>query len=216
MALMTENVNTLNHTIEELTALIRVTAKSVAEITGITETINAISAQTNLLSLNASIEAARAGEMGKGFAVVAQEVGALANQSSEATGTIRRLIDDITGNIEEINLKADICVKDMEACTEGVKAANQSFNTIYEDVSKATEGIAGIANGIGRINGVASGNAEITKEQVDSINEVLGLSDLIVNESMKLRQETENISNVSENLSRYSDEINSDLSQYTL
>ena len=216
MGLMTRSVKTLNNTINELTSLIKATAKSVEEITGITETINAISAQTNLLSLNASIEAARAGEMGKGFAVVAQEVGALANQSSEATDNIRRLIDDVTKNIEDINKKADICVKDMEACMSGVEGANGSFNKIFEDVSKATDGIVEIAGGIERINGVASNNAETTKEQVHNINEVLGLSDVIVTESNKLRRETENITNVSENLSKYSDEINSDLAQYTL
>ena len=216
MEAMTRNVTTLNETISELTGLIKVTAKSVEEITGITETINAISAQTNLLSLNASIEAARAGEMGKGFAVVASEVGLLANQSSEATETIRKLIDDITQNIEDINKKADICVTDMEACISGVEGANESFNTIYADVAKATDGIIEIAGGIERINDVASNNAATTQEQASSINEVLGLSDSIVSESNKLREETESITNISENLNRYSDEINSDLSQYTL
>jgi len=37
-----------------------------------------------------------------------------------------------------------------------------------------------------------------------------------VNENGKLRNETQNITSVSENLNRYSDEINSDLSQYTV
>ena len=216
MAVMTGNINTLNETINELTALIKTTAKSVEEITGITDTINAISGQTNLLSLNASIEAARAGEMGKGFAVVASEVGILANQSSEATDTIRRLIDDITKNIDDINKKADICVKDMEACIGGVEGANESFNKIYEDVAKATDGINEIASGIERINDVASNNAATTQEQASSITEVLSLSDTIVSESNRLRSETESITSISENLNQYSDEINSDLSQYRI
>ena len=216
MQSMTENVNTLNDTINELTTLIRATAKSVEEITGITDTINAISEQTNLLSLNASIEAARAGEMGKGFAVVATEVGALANQSSNATETIRRLVEDITKNIVDINKKADICARDMEACVSGVVGANESFDKIYGDVAKATEGIIEIASGIERINDVASNNAATTQEQASNINEVLGLSDMIVSESNKLRTETANITNISENLNQYSDEINTDLSQYTV
>ena len=216
MDVMTKNVTTLNNTISELADLIRSTAKSVEEITGITDTINAISAQTNLLSLNASIEAARAGEMGKGFAVVASEVGVLANQSSEATDTIRRLIEDITRNIDDINKKADICVGDMEACLKGVEGANESFQTIYDDVAKATDGIAEMANGIERINDVASNNAATTEEQASNINEVLSLSEQIVTESNKLREETESITSISKNLNQYSDEINSDLSQYTL
>ncbi len=216
MASMTKNVRTLSNTISELTSLIKVTSKSVEEITGITEAINAISAQTNLLSLNASIEAARAGEMGKGFAVVAQEVGLLANQSSEATDTIRRLIEDITRNIDDIDKKADICVKDMDACIAGMEGANDSFNTIYEDVGKATEGIIEIASGIEKVNNVATSNATTTKDQATNITEVLNLSDQIVAESNRLRDETRNIASVSGNLSKYSDEINTDLSQYKL
>ena len=216
MESMTKNVSTLNDTISDLTTLIKATAKSVEEITGITDTINAISEQTNLLSLNASIEAARAGELGKGFAVVASEVGVLANQSSNATETIRRLVDDITRNIADINRKADICATDMEACMQGVEGANESFNLIYGDVAKATDGIIEIASGIERINDVASNNAATTQEQASNINEVLGLSDMIVTESNKLRSETANITSISENLNQYSDEINSDLSQYTV
>ncbi|MCR4851847.1 MAG: HAMP domain-containing protein [Lachnospiraceae bacterium] len=216
MAGMTRNVGTLNETIKELTTLISDTATTVKEITGITDTINAISNQTNLLSLNASIEAARAGEMGKGFAVVATEVGTLAGQSSEATETIRRLVDGITKNISDINNKAEICVKDMEACLEAVTGANESFETIYQDVAKATDGIGEIASGIEKINDVASNNAATTEEQAASISQVLDLSNMIVTESGKLRTETENITSISENLNKYSDEINSDLSQYTV
>jgi len=216
MKSMTQNVGTLNETINDLTNLIKDTSKTVEEITGITDTINAISSQTNLLSLNASIEAARAGEMGKGFAVVATEVGALANQSAEATDDIRRLVENITRNISDISRKAETCVNDMEACLTAVSGANDSFEKIYGHVADATDGINEIADGIERINSVASDNAETTKVQASNISDVLELSNLIVSESTKLRTETENITNISENLNEYSDKINSDLSQYTV
>ena len=216
MGRVTDNVTMLGKNIEELAGIIRVAAKSVEEITGITDTINAISEQTNLLSLNASIEAARAGEQGKGFAVVASEVGTLAQQSTEATETIRQLIQGITKNIEDINNNAETCVADMEACVEGVKVANDSFDEIYSNVEKATEGIVDITGGIGRINDFASTNAATTEEQASSISEILGLSDEILSESERLNSQTDSITRISEDLNEYSSRLRDNLSQYEL
>jgi methyl-accepting chemotaxis protein len=70
------------------------TLKKVEDISSVIEMIEEISDQINLLSLNASIEAARAGDAGKGFEVVAQEVGKLANKTSENVKSINTLIKD--------------------------------------------------------------------------------------------------------------------------
>ncbi|MEO5362653.1 MAG: methyl-accepting chemotaxis protein [Magnetococcus sp. DMHC-8] len=66
--------------------------KNIGEIVG---SVNDITDQSNLLSVNAAIEAAKAGEAGRGFAVVAQEVKSLAEQAREATGQIKVILNDI-------------------------------------------------------------------------------------------------------------------------
>ncbi|MBF0399146.1 MAG: hypothetical protein HQL90_00085 [Magnetococcales bacterium] len=66
--------------------------QNIGEIVG---SVNDITDQSNLLSVNAAIEAAKAGEAGRGFAVVAQEVKSLAEQAREATGQIKVILNDI-------------------------------------------------------------------------------------------------------------------------
>ena len=213
---MTQSVSTLNQTIEDLIDIIHLTGETVDQITGITGTISDISSQTNLLSLNASIEAARAGEMGKGFAVVANEVGALANQSSEATEHISELVDTITRNIVEINNKADICMKDMKKCLSVVERSNTSFDNICEDITKATNAIGDIADGVNRINDVASNNAAVTEEQAATISQILQLSESIVEDSNTISGETDHLSTISEKINSFSGVITDDLHNFTL
>jgi methyl-accepting chemotaxis protein WspA len=69
------------------------------KISHVVTTINKISDQTNLLSLNAAIEAEKAGEFGRGFSVVAREISRLADQTAIATQDIERVVAEMQSSV---------------------------------------------------------------------------------------------------------------------
>jgi methyl-accepting chemotaxis protein len=117
-------------------------------IVNFVDVINAISEQTNLLSLNASIEAARAGEQGRGFAIVANEIKKLAEQSVAASGQISNII----ASIQEKTKKTVETAKEAEVIVESQKIALDStvgaFQAIDRHVTDLAENLTVIVNGI--------------------------------------------------------------------
>jgi methyl-accepting chemotaxis protein len=114
----------------------------VSRIGDVAETIETIASQTNLLALNATIEAARAGEAGRGFAVVANEVKALANEVTQATGTISGSIAQAVAASEQF-AEPIMTMRDSLKNLEGVSsaiamAARRQMGATDDVVSRAT------------------------------------------------------------------------------
>ncbi|OPJ64007.1 methyl-accepting chemotaxis protein [Clostridium oryzae] len=89
-------------------------AKSIRQITQLSDSILKISSQTNLLALNASIEAARAGEAGKGFTVVAEEIGKLAENSSLTVKEIQRVANEAITSVENLSTSSETIMQFMD------------------------------------------------------------------------------------------------------
>lgn len=117
---------------ESVTQAAVLKAKS-ADTIKVTEFINNIAQQTNLMGLTAAIEAARAGEQGRGFAVVAEEVRKLAEQSREATERIQATLNEMNKAVIEISRS----IETTGAISEEQAASTQEITATLSQVTKA-------------------------------------------------------------------------------
>jgi len=143
------------------------------KVSAILESINSIdqiSFQTNILSLNAAVEAATAGEAGKGFAVVAQEVRNLASRSAEAAKDIKDLVENASNQaIEGKQISSS-----MIAGYDELNSHMEQTIKLIKDVSSASqEQIAGIE----QINHSVSILDAMTQENANEATNVKDLSD---------------------------------------
>ena len=103
------------------------------EIVEILQTLDEITSQTNLLSLNASIEAARAGEHGKGFAVVASEIRNLSDDSAKFTTEIHNILEGINAQTERVKSEIEAGQRSVDECTAGAEEVDNAFKEIAEN-----------------------------------------------------------------------------------
>ena len=161
-----------------LVAIDNIHAKSDA-ISGIVKTIEDISFQTNILSLNASIEAARAGEAGKGFSVVAGEVGNLASKSAEATKKTAELIAETLKAVEQGTTIARSVNKSMEDIVSGVENVSSQMKVIADAASEQKSAVEQAQSGIDNISSGLQSATAAAEESAASSEELLGLANTL-------------------------------------
>lgn len=111
----------------------------------IVATVADIAEQSNLLAVNAAIEAARAGEHGRSFAVVAQEVKSLADQSKQATGQVRGILNDVQKAISGAVMATEQGGKTVEAGMLRAEEAGEAIRALAETVEAGVQAALQIA-----------------------------------------------------------------------
>lgn len=166
-------------------------SRKVEHINELTNKILEISSQTALLALNANIEAARAGEAGKGFAVVAGEIGKLSQDTTESAQEIQSISNVVVSTVRALSEEAENMLKFLNEQTlygygqlieTGTQYSNdaENFYQVMDDCMK-------------RANQLAK-EIEMIKQSMSGI-------------LIAVEESTENIANVTENVSELSNDL---------
>jgi methyl-accepting chemotaxis protein len=190
-----KTIHGVNQQVKETSDSINNLKTKSEQIQSITEVINSVAEQTNLLALNAAIEAARAGEHGRGFAVVADEVRELANKTASATSDIAKMLGEIRGetvtavgtmeelvlNVDDVVDKTELIGTTLQNINEQASSSESQAREIQEMIQEHVLATSEISNSIEHVR------AELQQTEKDAV--------IASEQAMKLAAISETISN---------------------
>lgn len=208
-------------------AIVKV-SRSADSVVKMVDVINGITANLNLLAMNAAIEAAHAGEWGRGFAVVAQEVRALAEDTARNAKSIAKTLKATVSDMQsasQLNLTAKSSMADLiSGIKDIVNAMEETRSGMGELSAGSKEIVKAVASLMELMTDIRERSAGINENSVSinaNMSRVAGLS---AKTSGGMQEITVAVSHVSEAMTRLSEigktneqssaEIDRELSQF--
>ncbi len=204
------NIEKIDATVDEMKVALK-GLEAVEKINELADSIMKITAQTNLLSLNASIEAARAGESGRGFAVVAGEIGQLANQSKETAISIQQIVEESNMSVvnvrDQVNKLIDLVKTNVvdsfsnfsnqsKEYGEGISTIQEAVIAIGDAMESLSNSVNEIANEISEVNAASQENSTGVAEIVNKNEQTSNVTKDIERLAETSKFNAENLDNV--------------------
>ncbi|MBR4795417.1 MAG: methyl-accepting chemotaxis protein [Lachnospiraceae bacterium] len=195
--------------IEEMT----ISANKISEASSL---ISSISAQTNLLSLNASIEAARAGEAGRGFSVVAEEIRKLAEQSSDAVTTIDEMLLELNSNVSRASAQRELVMEAVKVQEESVALTEGQYKEIVDNADKITTQVSVLDDISAKMDETCKTVVEIVSNLSDSANDCAANTEETSASSEHIMTNMQQIVDLGNDVQQYANELKNLLSEFTI
>ncbi|WP_242951246.1 methyl-accepting chemotaxis protein [Clostridium kluyveri] len=186
------------------------------DIVSIVETIEGISNEINLLSLNASIESARAGEAGRGFAVVAEQIKELSDETFESVKQINVLIKEL---IDTVNVSAGSVETSSKVIESQVDTINETKQTLGKVIDFMENMPKVIEKNVAQIEEVYE-NKDVVSSSMDSIlsvtQEIAASSEEITASTLEVRERMEDVKKLTADLEQVSGELKEKVNKFLL
>lgn len=209
-------IKDLNNNFNAFSASLEKMNNDIKQVNAMTDLINDISEQTNLLSLNAAIEAARAGESGKGFAVVADEIRKLAEMSKDSSNNINTIVQNILKNTSSIVENTSLISEDINKQNQVVDGTIKAFNEISEGIKVTTPKVAQTVNIFKEINNKKE-NILNKIENISAISEeISATAEEISASSQELNSAGEEVATSAQNLTVSTNYMDNELQKFKI
>ncbi|WP_026395676.1 methyl-accepting chemotaxis protein [Acetobacterium malicum] len=203
---VTQLADNILHTNEQLDTIANVfqqLEKDFANIKNMSNGINGIAMQSNLLAFNASIEAERAGEAGRAFAVVAQQMRVLSTSTKELVDGIDDSVKALFKSIKDVNVEIQASKSTSVTNLQKVNAVKNNIEQVNECTDEVKNFSKQIIKGIDatseRINGAAEGFGAISQvvdsfgEKIENLNVKMSKKSSIICSVIDFLQQMENM-----------------------